>query len=61
MANFQCSDACGIAVARLQLRNRLPPVAPRRTQGIECGVITLGDIAALPGIGRRRGNERPRE
>ena len=57
MSNFERGDAGCIAVARFQLGNRLPSVAARRSQSIERRVIAFRDIAALPGIGRRRGNQ----
>ena len=46
-------DARGIAIARLQLRNGLPPVATRNTQHVQRRIIALGDIAALRCVRRR--------
>ncbi len=47
-----------LAVARLQRRDRAPPLAAGGAQGVERGVIALGDIAALRRVERRRGHER---
>src|SRR3546814_13524126 len=48
------------AIIRLEARDRAPAPRPGRAQIVERGVVALGDIAAVAGIDRWRGDERPR-
>src|SRR3546814_4005406 len=54
VADLERGDSGLLTVAGLQPGNRPPPLAAGGAQDVERGVITLGDIAALGGIDRRR-------
>src|SRR3546814_16380478 len=61
VAGLERGDSGLLTVAGLQPGNRPPPLAAGGAQDVERGVITLGDIAALGGIDRRRRDQRARE
>ena len=54
VADLERRDPGRLAVARLERGDRAAPVARRAAQGVERGVIALGDIAALGRVERRR-------
>src|SRR3546814_7196648 len=60
VADLQGGDSGALAILRLERGDRLAPVARGFAQRIERGIITLGDIAALRGIDRRRFDQRAR-
>ena len=53
VADFEGRDAGCLAITRFQGSDGAAPVAARRSQRVERGVIALGDIAALRGVERR--------
>ena len=61
VADLQRDDPGLVAVLRLEHGNRPPGIAGYPSELVERVIVTLGDIAALPALGRRRRHQRAGE